>query len=232
MKKISKLDIDESVHIKNSLSSYYFEKCKFSHVRIGSSLKRLEDKLNFSDITISDCKVVDASIDAVDFKNIQIHNLSTKKNIDICNALFENCTLRGKIGSILIIDSANYSGTNPQFDLEVLNYNNSAYSKMDWALDISNADFTLFDCRSIPAEKIIINKHSQIAVNLKRMKALTKFPNDDIKLLWEVCTKTINRDFTGYNYILTTSQRTKRHEEELRYFEFIRENGCELKRCE
>jgi len=232
MTTLSKIDCDDFVHVESPFSSYCFEKCTYSGVMIGSPPKKLFDKLKFSDITLNDCKVVSSIIYAADFRNIKIHNLGVKKGIDICHAFFDSCVISGKIGAFLILDCASRINSNPQLELDVLECNKNQYSKIDWALDISNADFTSFDCRSVPAEKIIINKNTQIAVNLKRMKEIRSFPDDDMKSIWESNMKFVNRDFTGYNFVLTTSKRTKRHEEELKFFDFIRENGCELKRHE
>lgn len=204
-----------------------FEGCKFGDITIGSLTSSLEGRVTFEGVTLQKVKVGIVTMYAPILKSILVDNVSTRVHAHICGALFEQCVFKGRVGSLMLIEGVDRSKrASDGVNLEVINENAAAYDEMNWALDISGADFTEFDCRSIPAEKILINNESQIAVNYQKLKEITAHPDDEMSIMAEVL---LGGRPSQYNFVLTTSKRTKRYESEVRLFNYLQDQGCQLK---
>jgi len=87
-----------------------------------------------------------------------IENLKTYNLLMCMGAVFKHVELKGRIGKIMIRDQEGFEGA-------YLDY----YRTVDWALDISKAEFQELDLRSVPAKLVIRDPETQVVV--KRYKA-------------------------------------------------------------
>ena len=220
---VIKQDFDKTFRVDAPNSEpILIEKCWFANVPIGRFVKEIDKKFTIKDITLNKCKVGSVSIGMINFKNVIIDGLTCSREISINNALFEKCVLKGKIGKIMFCD---WAVDDELVNKKVLEYNDKKYKEMDWALDISEAEFTEFDCRSIPAEKIRINKETQFAVDYNNLKSIKDHPEE---FIGRVKINLECNEVTEYNFIIAPCKRAKRYERDMAFVEYLKSINCIL----
>jgi hypothetical protein len=145
--------------------SCLFDNC--SNVLPRSPGKRLQ----ISDIELIDCSNRGCSINGAVIENVLVHNLHTHQRhvLFLWACVFRHVTLSGKIGSLKI---------NQRFVLEKQarnqvdwdQANRKYYSDVDWALDITDAEFSFGpNLEAIPGHLIRRDADTQILVSRARV---------------------------------------------------------------
>lgn len=204
-----------------------FEKCTFTRCYLGNFINSIKEKFDICNVTLKSCNVdIIHTIGAVNFKNITVEKLKTKRKLVFSNSLFEHCKLIGNVGSIQISDYADLTNLQNPFNSEVLKYNTEKYKNIDWALDISEAQFVDFSCRGIPAEKIIINDDFQFKVNYQK---LNEFPNHSKRFEHLISIYLDAYKFSKNNFVITTNKGNKLFQEDMDFKNYLIDIGCIFK---
>jgi hypothetical protein len=114
---------------------------------------------------ISEGSVIDAAI----LENVNVYNLRTKGLLQCFGALFKGVSIAGNIGRVMISPQVLPSISSIATQDIFIKSANEFYSKIEWALDIRNANFLELDIRGIPADLIIRDRESQVVVRKHRV---------------------------------------------------------------
>lgn len=161
------------LHDRNSarlFQNLHFLNCQFESCSL-SFTKKPERRSIVRDVRIENCEVRGCMIYPAILQDIHVDGLKTYGMLTIWGAVFARVSLTGKIGGIKIspyVDPKQRTSTmQKRFD----EANAAFYPSIDWALDISAAEFTdEIDIRGIPARLIRRDPKTQVVVT--REKAL------------------------------------------------------------
>lgn len=218
--RINTLSLSEPVHL---------ERCILSGGSVGALARRPGDRLAVRDVSAHRCTVDSVVVGPIVFENVDVQDLRTSEHLWLPGCAFRHCTLRGRIGRLLLLASANpaeslSSATNDLF----FKANATYYNATDWALDISEASFVDWDCRSVPAHLIRINPSMQVRVSYEKThqrlatgELLDIAPDDLFVLEWSLK----NREDTRFDFVLATHPGARRYAEAMEFFEFIHREG-------
>lgn len=146
-----------------------FRRCVFVSSRI-SMTRNPSLRSTVRNIKIVNCEQRGCALEAAILEDVLVDGLKTNGVLRCWAAGFKHAVLRGKIGRILI-SSAVATGTATPEQQRAFDEANAAYYKsVDWALDISEAEFEECDIRRVPAHLIRRDPETQVVV--KREKAM------------------------------------------------------------
>src|SRR5438874_2574604 len=111
-------------------------RCEFT----GSNLSQFDDpdlNLILRDVTATRCVVKRSGMDGVRFDNVLIDGLTTSSAVRLHGCAFRHVTLRGRVGSLMIISPNTSIPEEMQqaFTAGIVRF----YQDVDWALDIAEA---------------------------------------------------------------------------------------------
>jgi hypothetical protein len=103
------------------------------------------------DVTAARCRTDNCSVQGVRFEDVTVDGLSTK-NQQLGGCLFKHVTLKGKIGPILTtpVSRGVPEQTRAAMNAAMVAY----YGDVDWALDISAAEFADADFYMVPGDLV------------------------------------------------------------------------------
>ena len=132
-----------------------FEECVLSNSSVGSTARRPTQRLVLRNVFARQCTIDSVSVGPLIFDDVTVHGLRTTTHLWLPACAFRHCILRGRIGRLLFFAGADPAKplSEPQ-NAAFLEANGAFYAETDWALDISEATFVDWDCRSIPASLI------------------------------------------------------------------------------
>ncbi len=142
----------------------YFQGCDFSAV------SHPRERTVVRNVRLIDCEERGCSINAAILENVTVDGLKTQGRLQTFGTVFKHVTLKGKIGTLMITPFVDLLGEAPEVQRAFDKANANYYKNVDWALDISEAQF--LDCvfRTVPAG--LIRRDPQTQVVVKRKKAL------------------------------------------------------------
>jgi hypothetical protein len=120
-------------------------------------------------------------------QNVLFHNIKNSDYLRIGGIVFDNVVFKGKFDK-WILDSSHFGmmvdyqmiGEEESIPLDI--YAESEYKNIEWALDISEAEFKECDLRpSIPAHLVKRNKETQILINYKNAIDIKSKNNIELK---------------------------------------------------
>jgi hypothetical protein len=151
-------------------SNLEFVKCRFESS--GLSITR-DPKLRATvrNVHLTKCEQRGSTVRAAIIEDVVVEGLKTNGLFQIWGAVFKHVTLRGKIGRIMISSFVEPSSATVEeqraFDMANAEY----YARVDWALDISEAEFEgECDLRRVPAD--LVRRDPETQVVIKREKAM------------------------------------------------------------
>ncbi len=97
------------------------------------------------------CEESGGWLDAAIVEDSLVDGLKTHGVLQTWGAVFKHVTLRGKIGRVMISDRIASAKAPPNVQRVFDETNADYYSKIDWALDISEGEFEELDIRGVPA---------------------------------------------------------------------------------
>lgn len=216
----------EDIHIEEPVTAtgLTFERCLFSACTVGFPCRFPQDRLVLKHMTLRDCTVDALVIGPVLFENCVVENLKTQDHLWVNAAAFKHCVIRGEVGkAILFGEKELLEPRDSKRNALFIAANQRLYESLDWALDISEAQFQEFDVRSVPAECIRINDRNQIKVNYRRLREaeeagqLEGIPGSDYI---EVCLE--DYEDSEMNFVLVSHPDTPEHDEEMELFQHLR----------
>ena len=146
-----------------------FRRCSFQ----GSSISVTRDpqkRSTFRNIRLIDCDVRGCSIDTAVLEDIYVERLKTHNMLCCWGAAFKHVKLKGPVGKIMFNCAVSTGMATPDEQRAFDEANAAYYASVDWALDISEAEFEEGDIRGIPSRLIRRDSESQAVVT--REKAL------------------------------------------------------------
>lgn len=115
------------------------------------------------DVTITKCRTDNCEVEGVRFESVFVDGLATKHQA-LGGCLFRNVTLKGNIGPIM---TTPFNIGMSDMDREVMNTALVSYYKdVDWALDISRAEFSDADFCMVPGD--LVRRDSETQFILRR----------------------------------------------------------------
>lgn len=159
----------------------YFESCTISvtaDVRLRTTVRNVK---------ILNCEERGCNPYGAVLEDVTVEGLKTNDLLQTWAAAFKHVVFRGKIGRIMFspVVAAVLVGRATQADQRAFDEANAEYySKVDWALDISEGEFQELDIRGIPAR--LIRRDPQTQAVITREKAREgRWRNLDLsKTLW------------------------------------------------
>ncbi len=146
-------------------------KCMFRWCYVGSRVKDIRKRPLVENATLKNCRTVNGGVGPALVRDCVVDGLRTAGPLFCRGTCFERVTLRGRIGTLIIDDCAVPSeNLQDPVNLAFWKDNLDRYASMDWALDISEAEFSEFTCRSVPAHLIRTDPKRQFVVNYKATK--------------------------------------------------------------
>ena len=152
-------------------SDLEFVRCRFESS--GLSITR-DPKLRSTvrNVRLSRCEQRGSAIDTAIIEDVVVEHFKTNGLFQIWGAVFKHVKLQGKIGRLMVSPLVAPGSATPEqqraFDIANAEY----YSAVDWALDISEAEFTgECDLRRVPAD--LVRRDCQTQVVVKREKAMS-----------------------------------------------------------
>jgi len=148
-----------------------FEGCTFSNCAL-SLTKDINLRSTVSNVDVNNCAVSGCNIGPAIFENVQVTGLSTADLLIVWGAIFNRVTLSGPIGKVKLnqyvhpVDRT--EPTQGPFD----EHRKKFYESIEWALDISGAEFKEFELRGIPAKLIRRDTETQVVVTRERAQKL------------------------------------------------------------
>jgi hypothetical protein len=104
------------------------------------------------DVTLTGCSATDCIVDGVRFEDVTVDGLSLKPVHQFGGCVFRHVTLKGRIGP-LVTTPVNYAL--PQETQDALTAAIQAYYRdVDWALDITEAEFDDADFYLVPGDLV------------------------------------------------------------------------------
>lgn len=148
-------------------SDLEFVKCRFE----SSGLSITRDPMlraTVRNVRLTKCAQRGSAIDTAIIEDVLIEDFKTNGLFQTWAAVFKHVALRGKIGRIMVSPLvAPGSATAEQqraFDIA----NAAYYSAVDWALDISEAQFEECDLRRVPAHLVRRDPETQVVIKRER----------------------------------------------------------------
>lgn len=150
-------------------SDLEFVKCRFESSGL-SITRNPKLRATVCNVRLTKCEQRGSAIDAAILEDVIVEDLKTKGLLQTWGAVFKHVTLRGKIGRIMVSPFVAPSIATPEeqraFDVANAGY----YAAIDWALDISEAEFEECDLRRVPAH--LVRRDSETQVVVRRENAI------------------------------------------------------------
>jgi hypothetical protein len=155
-------------------SDLEFRNCEFQSCLVGIT-KNPQLCTTIRRVSLINCNDNGSSIGNAIVEDTLVESLKTPGLFQTFGAVFKHVVLRGKLDRLMI---CNYelpdSSVNLPYQYEVVDAfreaNTEYYRDVDWALDISQAEFKELDIRGVPGR--LIRRDSQTQVLITRERAL------------------------------------------------------------
>ena len=127
--------------------------------------------------TVRNVRLVNASeygcaVDSAILEDVVVDGLNTHGDTLLtCGAVFKHVELKGKIDFLLLSNLVFPGHATPEEQQAFDEANAAYYAQVDWALDISRAEFKDIDIRGVPARLIRRDPETQVVIT--RENALT-----------------------------------------------------------
>lgn len=203
-----------------------FQRCFFESSAI-SITRNPRLRSTVRNVRAIDCEVGACSLYSPIVEDVLVEDLKIGKLLIAWGAVFRHVTLRGRIGAMMlspfpVLDDED-NAAKPLFDAANVEY----YRNVDWALDISQAEFSVeCDLRGVPGRLVRRDPETQVLVTRKKameadwrthpLLAGTKWARS-IDFLLEVSAES--------EVVLTAPKRNRRFRELLQGLQLLRRLG-------
>jgi hypothetical protein len=152
-----------------TFSDLEFRRCRFEDSAISVNLNPRRRSI-VRNVKLVQCEVRGCVVYAAILEDVVVDRLKTHQVLQTWAAVFKHVTLKGKIGRIMISSAVAPGVAKPRDQRAFDGANAAYYSGVDWALDVSEAEFEECDIRGVPAHLIRRDPETQVVVT--REKAL------------------------------------------------------------
>lgn len=140
----------------------YFESCAIS-ITLNPKLRSTARNVRFID-----CAQRGTTVDCAVVEDVLVDGFKTYGLFQAFGAVFKHVVLRGKIGRIMLSGMVFPGRATPEQQRAFQQANADYYSKIDWALDISEARAEEIDIRGIPARLIRRDPETQVVITREK----------------------------------------------------------------
>lgn len=150
-------------------SDLEFDKCRFESCGI-SITRDPALRATVRNVHLRRCEQRGSTLRGAIIENVLIDGFKTGGLFQTWGAVFRHVKLQGKIGRIMISPLVAPGNVAPEEQRAFDEVNERYYADVDWALDISEAEFEECDLRRVPARLVRRDPETQVVV--KREAAL------------------------------------------------------------
>jgi len=214
-----------SWYICHSYESLEFRHCSFESCAI-SITRDPQKRSTFRNIRLIGCDVRGCAIDTAILEDIYVERLKTHNMLCCWGAVFKHVSLRGPVGKIMFNCAVATGTAKPEEQRAFDEANAVYYASVDWALDISEAEFEEGDIRGIPARLIRRDPESQAVVT--REKALEgRWKTLDLSKTWYAHSMDLLlNELSNYpDIVLVAPKRHRKYRDLLDGIRLLREAG-------
>jgi hypothetical protein len=156
-----------------TFSDIEFHRCHFEDCAV-SLTHNPEYRSTIRNVKVCDCSENSASVDTAIIEEVLVDSLKTSGLFQVFGAVFKHVVLRGKLGRMMINNDVLPRGdVNIPYQYDNVNVfreaNSKFYHDVDWALDISEAEFQELDIRGVPGRLIRRDPETQVLVTRQRI---------------------------------------------------------------
>jgi hypothetical protein len=160
-----------SFHDRNSsrvFANVEYKGCHFISITISTTRKPRRRSM-LKNIKFINCEVTGCDVGPAIIEDVLVDGLKINNDFFINGAALQHVILRGKIGPICIMSDVAPGIIKPHEQEAFDKANAEYYSKIDWALDISEGIFEECDIRGIPTQLIKRDPETQVVVNREKV---------------------------------------------------------------
>ena len=148
-------------------SDLEFRRCRFTSSRI-SMTRDPKLRSTIRNVILTQCEERGGALNAAIVENTVIDGLKTNSLYQTWGAVFKQVTIKGKIGRIMISSMVATAMATPKQQRAFDEANAEYYSTVDWALDISEAQFEEGEIQGVPARLIRRDPVTQVIVTREK----------------------------------------------------------------
>ena len=155
-----------------TFSGLSFVNCHFQSCVLWCGFAELGRRTRMTNIELRNCSHAGSDISGGIVEDVLVENFKTAKMFHTWGTVFKHVTFKGKIGRFMFSDlfELPFKGKTTSLQRTFEKANAEYYSKVDWALDISQAEFDDFDCRGVPSR--LVRRNPEIQMMLTRQRVL------------------------------------------------------------
>ena len=211
-------------------SDLQFRRCQFLTCYI-SITENPALRSTVRNVQVHHCDVQASSVGNAILEDILVDGLKTHGRFDTWGAVFKHVTLKGRIGNLKISDFIVAADASPalrhKINLRFQAANAEYYRNVDWAWDISQAEFEECELRGVPGH--LVRRDPETQVLLKREKVLamrSEWQRLDLsKTHWPVALSDLLADERIVSEVLVAPKRDPRFKELLNGLNLLRRAG-------
>ena len=144
-----------------------FVKCRFEQCFFGTVRDPMRRPIARR-MSLIDCSANRCHLSAPILEDVRVNGLSSNAVLVLCAPAFRHVTLTGSICDLVVNMDEDPAGEYDPVNAEFHKANADYYATVDWALDITNAEFQNVEIRGVPADLIRRDPATQIIVRRKR----------------------------------------------------------------
>jgi hypothetical protein len=148
-----------------------FTDCEFRSCILALDKQDLSLTARVTDMVFRRCAVTACDVTAAIVEDVLVDGLRTSGLFQTWATVFKHVTLKGKIDRLMLSDVFSPNYPTSQFQQVVAKAHADYYAAVDWALDISEAEFKELDCRGVPSRLVRRDPETQIMVTRERVLA-------------------------------------------------------------
>jgi hypothetical protein len=201
-----------------------FTDCEFRSCILALDKQELSLRPRVTDMVFRHCAATACSMTAVIVEDVLVDGLRTSDQLPTWATVFKHVILKGKIDCLMLSNLFHPGYPNSQFQQVIAKANADYYATVDWALDISEAEFKDFDCRCVPSRLIRRDPETQVVVTREKAMEGHWQELDLERTHWKVAIEFM-LDQGGADVVLAAPKRSRRFKDLLAGLKLLREAG-------
>jgi hypothetical protein len=149
-------------------SELRFVGCFFQSCSVGLSTDDLVNRVHLVNAEFCNCCVAGCNATAAIIEDVLVDGLKTSNLFQTWATIFKHVKFKGKVDRIMLSDLFHPGHPDSKFQKVIAQANSCYYADVDWAIDISEAEFKDFDCRGVPARLVRRDPETQVVVTRDR----------------------------------------------------------------
>jgi len=145
-----------------------FVQCRFEHCFFGT-LRDVTRRPTARKISLIDCDALSCTVRGSIIEDVRVNGLDSEGNLILWAPAFRHVTLTGRICDLIVNMDEDPAGEYDPCNAEFRKANAEFYATIDWALDISKAEFRDVDIRGVPAGLVRRDPETQVVIKRERV---------------------------------------------------------------